>query len=185
MYRYIPADATEIKDEHSDGVVYTYSQAGGIYAIAYHGKAAKNDWHHRFRTEAARDKTISEFFAGRRATVALAEARRAERKNATSGLNVGDILVSSWGYEQTNIDYYQVIETPTEKTVVIRSIAKTFNETGWLCGKSTPCPGQFIGEPSRHRAMNGAIKINDYRSAHHLKPAADGTFASHYESSYA
>lgn len=37
---------------------------------------------------------------------------------------VGEILVSSWGYDQTNIDYYQVTKV-TKASVQIRKIAKS------------------------------------------------------------
>jgi hypothetical protein len=36
---------------------------------------------------------------------------------------VGDILYSSWGYDQTNIDYYQVVKV-SKASVWIRSIGK-------------------------------------------------------------
>lgn len=38
---------------------------------------------------------------------------------------VGDVLVSSWGYEQTNIDYYQVVSV-TAKNVKIQKMSKTY-----------------------------------------------------------
>lgn len=37
-------------------------------------------------------------------------------------VSVGDIFVSVWGYEQTNVSFYQVIETKGKKTVVVRRI---------------------------------------------------------------
>lgn len=36
-------------------------------------------------------------------------------------INIGDIFVSSWGYDQTNIDFYQVIAR-TKKMVTVRMI---------------------------------------------------------------
>ena len=38
-------------------------------------------------------------------------------------MEIGTILVNRWGYDQTNVDFFQVIKV-TEKTVVIRQIAK-------------------------------------------------------------
>ncbi|MEI7605852.1 MAG: hypothetical protein WCJ64_00575 [Rhodospirillaceae bacterium] len=185
LSRYIPAGSVEVKDDQSDGVVYVYATNGIFYGVAYHGKSSKPDWHYRFRNQADREKSIAKYFEGRRATVAAAEQRKADRKSATHGLTIGDILVASWGYEQTNINYYQVTATPTDKTVEIRAIAKSYEETGWCRGQSTPCPGQFIGEAVRYRAAKGQIKITDYKYAHKLAPEANGTFRSHYESSYA
>lgn len=37
------------------------------------------------------------------------------------GVTVGDVFVESWGYDQTNVDYYQVIRT-TKAMVELREI---------------------------------------------------------------
>lgn len=37
---------------------------------------------------------------------------------------VGDILYSSWGYDQTNVDFFQVVSV-TKASVRVREIAKT------------------------------------------------------------
>ena len=39
----------------------------------------------------------------------------------------GDIFYNSWGYEQTNIDFYQVVST-TAKTITLRAIKGTSND---------------------------------------------------------
>ena len=46
--RYIPKGARKVADRQSDAVAYLYETAGKPYAIAYCGKRAKPDWHHRF-----------------------------------------------------------------------------------------------------------------------------------------
>ena len=58
--------------------------------------------------------------------------KRAEaRKNFKHSLKVGDILSSSWGYDQTNIDYYQVIRV-MGKSVAIREIgARSGSKAGY------------------------------------------------------
>ena len=38
------------------------------------------------------------------------------------GLKVGDVLVSSWGYEQTNLDFYQVIALNGKSMVTVRKV---------------------------------------------------------------
>ena len=37
-------------------------------------------------------------------------------------MEIGTVLISKWGWEQTNIDFYEVVKA-TEKTVTIRQIA--------------------------------------------------------------
>lgn len=55
---------------------------------------------------------------------------------------VGDILEYSWGYDQTNADFYQVVRT-TAKSVVIRQVDDAPEETGFMCGKTVPVPGKW------------------------------------------
>ncbi|MGI7424103.1 hypothetical protein ACNF6U_10010, partial [Campylobacter coli] len=51
-------------------------------------------------------------------------------KENEDGYKVGDFLYSSWGYEQTNIDFYQVIAT-TEKTIFLAEVKTDVKVTGW------------------------------------------------------
>lgn len=60
---------------------------------------------------------------------------------------VGDILCCSWGYEQTNIDYYQVVAV-TKASVKIREIASQHVGGG---------TGYDLVAPVRDRFMEGNI----------------------------
>ena len=76
----------------------------------------------------------------------------ARRKNlkASDYWAVGDVLYNSWGYEQTNIDWYQVVEVKA-KSILIRPIHKNYKETAYLQGVSQP-------------------RRNDWNGVVHLKP---------------
>lgn len=51
---------------------------------------------------------------------------------------VGDILVSAWGYDQTNIDFYKVTRA-TDKSVWLQPIQKrVFEQTGSLSETVVP-----------------------------------------------
>ena len=54
-------------------------------------------------------------------------------------VNVGDIYVCSWGYDQTNIDYYKVTAVKN-KTVNLVSIGQKRNYTGNMQGECVPDP---------------------------------------------
>jgi hypothetical protein len=54
-------------------------------------------------------------------------------------VNVGDIFVCSWGYDQTNIDYYKVMEVKN-KSVVIAPIGQDRTYTGHMQGECSPVP---------------------------------------------
>ena len=80
----------------------------------------------------------------------------------------GDILVSSWGYEQTNIDFYEVVNA-TEKTVTLIELASRRESEGYMRYKAMPIPGCGQGKPFRRRILDCcdvlACKINSYAIA--------------------
>jgi hypothetical protein len=51
----------------------------------------------------------------------------------------GDVWASSWGYDQTNVDFYRVIRT-TKTMVVLEAIAKTVREDKKLAMQGTAMP---------------------------------------------
>lgn len=56
-------------------------------------------------------------------------------------INIGDIYVCSWGYDQTNVDYYKVIEVKNKSAVLV-DIGQTRNYTGPMQGDCTPIPSE-------------------------------------------
>ena len=40
-------------------------------------------------------------------------------------IEIGDIYVSSWGYDQTNVEYYKVIKK-TEKMIWLRAVGQKY-----------------------------------------------------------
>jgi hypothetical protein len=154
-----------VDPQGTDAAVYTYEEGAALYAIAFYGKAAKPAWHYRFSKDDHRAKRIAEFIEGRKSRAKLMSERKAERAKPHS-LKVGDVLVSSWGYEQTNVDYYEVIEVKGAATVVIREIAQEREATEWEQGKAVPVPGHYIGEPMIKRASpDNAVRIASYAHA--------------------
>jgi len=52
-------------------------------------------------------------------------------------VKVGDIYVSQWGYDQTNVDYYQVMQVKS-KTAVLAQIGCNKTYTGPMNGTCVP-----------------------------------------------
>jgi hypothetical protein len=73
------------------------------------------------------------------------QARAAAAAAFRHSFVVGDIVINTWGYEQTNADFYQVVSV-TEKTISIRAIEDTVTETGFMCGHAVPRPDVFKAE---------------------------------------
>jgi hypothetical protein len=152
--RYIPTDSiprfAPIAYQPLDAVVYAYTdRAGHPCAIAYAGKSAKRVWHYIFGDESCRSAKIDRFFEAlhqRQITKAAhATERKTQRAEFRHGYTPGDILWTSWGYDMTNVDFYQVIST-TEKTVTIRELQAAEVSDGYLTGTTTPIPGKFASD---------------------------------------
>ena len=74
------------------------------------------------------------------------------------GVEVGDIFVSSWGYDQTNISYYQVLKV-SRKMVAIREIdSKVVRQSG-TSEYVVPVPNKFR---SRSSVMRKKV-LRDHR----------------------
>lgn len=124
--RWIPKDSLPIEQEGL-GVVYVYpidGREGKVYgAIAYAFKRTKADWHHIYKTDAKLDVAIEEWFNRLRGHLQHVKTMRAEY-NKPHNFKVGDIVTNSWGYDQTNVDWYRVTRT-TEHYVWLKPVAAT------------------------------------------------------------
>ncbi len=122
--RFVPKDSRKI--EHDLGVCYVEDKvnAKGVpvfSACAYVGTARKSAFYYSYRTAEARDKQVADFFAGLESHQAMLAQRRADRSKPHT-LKVGDIITNSWGYDQTNVDMYQIVKT-TKNYVWLQPIA--------------------------------------------------------------
>jgi hypothetical protein len=69
-----------------------------------------------------------------------------------AGVKVGDIYYASWGYDQTNIEYAQVVEiSPTGKTVMCRMMNQTEVPGSQGFMSETVMPSTQTGEVFRLR----------------------------------
>ncbi len=105
-------------------------------------------------------------------------------------VKIGDIFSSSWGYDQTNVDYYQVVGFAGKTMVALREIAGRTTETGFMCGQKVPTPGAFKGGAIRKKLKlgyngNPSVRLNSFSSASKMTPKADGSYESNYVSWYA
>lgn len=76
----------------------------------------------------------------------------------------GDILVSSWGYDQTNVDFYQVLKTSKDYATLVRLQSKVI-QTGFMSGTSCPTEQIDTEPPFRRKIHLDHIKINSYAYA--------------------
>lgn len=162
--RYIPPDYTIRTHPDLPGTV-VYISPDKIYALAYVGRAVNLKWNYRFRDAKHLETYISDFFE----SLLKKEKEKAKSKPGKDfrhSLKIGDILSYSWGYDQTNVDFFQVVKT-TEKSVSIRQIASTVEQRGFMSGDAKPIKDRFVGPIQTKR-----VKPNNLLNATHgiMKP---------------
>lgn len=93
-------------------------------------------------------------------------ARAAAKVAALETVKEGDIYVASWGWEQTNIDAYQVV-AKKGATVTLREIAVASVEgsEGFMSDQCAPVKNEFIGGEFKKRITGKYINIDDVRHA--------------------
>ena len=83
----------------------------------------------------------------------------------TSSIEIGDIFCSSWGYEQTNIDFFEVV-AKTPKTLKLRLVKAKKDYCYGYSGLATPIKGSFADDKVYSRKYdegNKSVKIDYVR----------------------
>ena len=160
---YIPKNATKVQAKDCAAVFYTYERdtpfGPTISALAFCGKATKPTWHHRFKDKDQRAKRIAHTIAEWQTVETRRAARKAELKAENAkpiALKIGDILDCSWGYDQTNVDFYQVTAFIGKSMVMVRTIGKKAETREGYSDMSnfvTAIPNDFRGAPQRKKVV--------------------------------
>lgn len=166
--RYIPAGAVKVTDKLSDAVAYLYHFGAQPCARIFYGKQGKPIVAYRFRSFADREKTVRQYFEGRRASMKATAARTAERHAWVNTFKVGDILNTCWGYDQTNREYFEVTGVKT-KMVELTEIDCESRSGGTqsMTEYAVPLAGAFKAraKPIWRRAQKGGVRIDQCRWA--------------------
>jgi hypothetical protein len=171
--RFIPSESEAVTRGGIDAIAYTYTRAGVPYALGYIAKQNRPAFHFRFRSEGRRAEHLDKFFADTLTAQQARERRKteaAEKRKAGHGFQVGQVLYSSWGWEQTNIDFYEVVKA-TPGSITIRQLAQDIRETGFMSGPTVPRLGEYRkGEPDIRCMFSG----HGFRLKHGSLSAWDG-----------
>lgn len=159
--------AIKIVPKDVNAEIYLSEYNGKLYAMGFKGKSNKPSFNGRFRTAEFREQYIKNWLESVRKSEAFKAEIRATRKAFVHSLKVGDILRTSWGYDQTNIDFYQVTELRGKCNVIIREIGQEQHQTTGLDSWTTmPALNSFRGEPMLKRVQEGnCIRIASYAMA--------------------
>jgi hypothetical protein len=87
-------------------------------------------YHYKFTTLERAEQQANAYINNAKSVAEYREIKRAAKAEANKGVNaadfyqIGDVIVNTWGYEQTNVNYYKVVKV-TAKTISIVEIGLT------------------------------------------------------------
>lgn len=154
----------KVMAEDFSSVVYLYESAQGKpCAVGYKGRSRKPVFHHSYASDEIRADRVSTWMAY--------QAKPKEHKETDArSLAVGDVLRASWGYDQTNIDYFLVTKLVGKTMVEIVEIDSINKETGAMEGYSIPDIDSVIGEPMRRKSKGPRVNVDGIRYASKIEP---------------
>lgn len=133
------------KDKDIEAEVFVFERAGAPYAMFFIGTSAKPSWYHRFRNAAEREQKIANAFSSlKKHKERVAEGRA--KRNVAPTINVDDIFYTSWGYEQTNIDFYKVTAVKGSMATIVKIDGAIAPSEGYaaMAGKCVANPKSVV-----------------------------------------
>lgn len=169
---YIPKNAAKIQHKTLPAVAYLYERNNRLCAMAFYGKSDKPAFRFSFADGVRRMRHVSEWFANMQSIAESKAKRQAERKSFAHTLKVGDVLSNSWGYDQTNVEFFQVTKLLGKSMVEIRELCQESQETGFMSGDCVPVVGKFSNrEPMRRRVTVGnSVDIYQHGTFGYARP---------------
>jgi len=176
-----------------------HGAGGRVSVAAFVGKGAKSRHYYGFPSAARADAWV-ESFAAECARVAASKAADAQVKKIRAAAfvmpySVGDVLQGSWGYDQTNQEFYEVVAIYGKRAIGIRALRQALVEgsEGFMCEHVKPAAGpeRFHNPESSHpwdkmRAPilrklvsdSGSVNLNGH--CHLTKYDGRAKYQSHY-----
>jgi hypothetical protein len=188
--RYIPKGAIKVADKKSDAVAYLYdggeqARAGGKpvpCARVFYGKQSKPVAAYQFKDAEQRAAKVAAYFTARQQYQAMKADQAAKRKAQGRSVEVGQFLCSSWGYDQTNVNFYKVtklVGTTMVEAVAVGQISVGGEGGAAFTDKVIPAEEPAAGAKTYRLVMKaGAGQINgNYVRAWDGKPMFTSSYA--------
>lgn len=115
------------------------------------------------------------------ARIAYEQRRGSEETQNAEGVHLGDLFSCSWGYEQTNVNFYQVVRLQGTHTIQVRELNTRRREVlNTMTGYARPIRDSFRDDTIytlRTKKLDGKLWINAPEDHGSLRPARDGDIA--------
>lgn len=97
-------------------------------------------------------KEADERLIAHKKTIEERKERRKPTEDKLKAIKIGDIYYTSWGWEQTNIDFYQVVEMKSASISLRKISSRMIEQDSWASGKVMPVRDEFVEEKFTKRA---------------------------------
>lgn len=185
---FVPSELKGQKAEFPEvgAVVYVgYNRKGKPAAMGFSGKRTKADWHYYFQTIERAEAHINEWLASLKRSRDFRAENKAKDQLARSvghGLEVGMILTGSWGYDQTNVEFYQVVRV-SGSAVWIQEVGQEEVKThAFMSEDVVPDKGRLFGPILRRipRVTQHGVYVKLHDSCSLSKWDGRARYQSHY-----
>ena len=137
--------------------VYEYENNGKYLAVGY--KNRKQLFHYRYMSAAQRESSINEKVEYYKKEAQWEKERLEKTVKEFEAFNAelkeGTVVAYSWGWEQTNYQFYQVVGRKGKSTVILRELnVERGPEDGFMTALVTPKVGSFRNENLVERRLN-------------------------------
>jgi hypothetical protein len=154
-----------VKEIYCNKEIITYSHIKGFACAIWQYKGQKPSSHILFRTEAER----SQYIENRKKEIKEAQERdllyAAQKQEENKNIKKDSVLVCAWGWEQTNICYYLIVDRKNN-FLTLQQIGANMLHTTDMTGKCTPDKNNLIGEPFKKQISKyGGVKISSFQFA--------------------
>ena len=130
-----------------------------VFAQGFSGKRQRPVWVTHFANDEVCDAYVGQWV----------KSLEQELQN-TNTLKVGDVLYSCWGYEQTNVYFYQVTEVSSSGAMVtVRELETERHEAETMQYDIIPLLGKFKSGPLRRRVQDNGVRIDDVARAYYYE----------------
>lgn len=160
---FIPKTARPILEHTNGSTLYVYETTNGKPClISFWGTSAKPDQHHSYRTDEQRNAAILRWRESVESSVKFRADRKATAAATPNPFKVGDIVNTSWGYDQTNVDFY-IVTRRSDGCVWVRAIVQDSEATGWCQERVWPkMPIEMVGPEMRCRVIGGHFSVKGH-----------------------
>lgn len=163
-----PENATKVAMKCGGATFMLFEDSKGRPCANYLVGKSQKPKRFYFRSKESRAKHVSDVVANVKARKEDAARTRAER-NQAHDLKEGDILCASWGYDQTNVDFFKVVKVPSACYVILQEIGYQLTEdsAGAMSGRAMPDESKNKGKETRHKVsmLSGSARVKIHSSA--------------------